>query len=316
MNTFADSGIYSPPHKVHSTREDVAFDTNAILMFGHSETRSELPHSWLTQFSAQKVFQITEGTDDGQVLIDHLPGKSFSLRDNADLRQWINDCKESLIYLDITGLGHQVWMPLLRMIVESGKKVQCLYTEPDVYTPSPNPKPGDFFDLSERTTGFKPVPTFARIPRRANTPSLLIPLLGYEGARFKHLIETVEPSDADIFPIVGVPGFEIDYPFHTFEGNAGALSSTRAWQRVDYVDAACPFSVYGHIERLRGEWPGRGIQVATIGTKPHALGAMLYALRDSSCDILYDHPVRKPGRTRGSGKCHLYDISSFQSLGQ
>ncbi|HTM81922.1 hypothetical protein [Asticcacaulis sp.] len=315
MNTFAEFGLRSPPHTVYNERENVTFEVGAILIYGQAEYRSQLPARWSAQFDSDRIFEISEGDEFGQIKVDLLPGQTFSFRDNGPLRQWVEDLVGTVIYLDITGLGHHLWMPLLRLLIEGEKDVQCLYTEPGVYTPSLHPKPGDFFDLSERTIGFKPVPTFARIPRRGSAPNLLIPLLGYEGARFKHLIETFEPSDRDIYPIVGVPGFEIDYPFHAFEGNAGPLSSTRAWQRVDYVDAACPFSVYSYIERARNEWPGRAIQVATIGTKPHALGAMLYALRDNSCDLLYDHPVRKAGRTGGSGKCHRYDVSTFWRLG-
>ncbi|CAM3161345.1 hypothetical protein [Asticcacaulis taihuensis] len=315
MSTFADIGLRAPPHAIYETRDRVAFAPDSVLIFGHFETRSHLPESWVSQLSQQRIFQVAEGSDFGQIRIEGEIDEDLSLRENSKFRGWLNNLPATTVYLDITGLGHHLWMPILRMLLEGGKVVQCLYTEPGEYTYSSNPRPGDFYDLSEKMRGFRPIPTFARIPSRGRPAGLLIPLLGFEGVRFKHLVEVIEPNDKDIYPIIGVPGFEIDYPFHTFEGNADPLRSTRAWQRVDYVDASCPFSLFSLIERMRQDHPGRAIQVATIGTKPHALGAMLYAMRDDTCEILYDHPVRKQGRTHGSGKCHVYDISTFWRTG-
>lgn len=315
MSTFADSTLYSPPHAVFEGRDQVRFLADAVLFFGEFETRSKIPISWSSQLPEHHVFRIEESGEANQISIDRLPESVFSLRDNRELRKWIVSLNCSIVYLDITGLGHNIWMPLLRILFEEKKPVQCIYTEPSSYTANPNPKPGDFYDLSEKVRGFSPIPTFARIPTRLTNSSVMIPLLGFEGIRFKHLVETFEPNEREIYPVIGVPGFEVEYPFHTFEGNADPLRTTRSWQRIDFVDAACPFSLFNLIRRLRSEIPNREFQVATIGTKPHALGAVLYALQDKSCDILYDHPVRKQGRTDGSGKCHLYDIATFWQLG-
>ena len=47
--------------------------------------------------------------------------------------------------------------------------------------------------------------------------------------------------------------------------------------------------------------------IAPIGTKPHALGAICYALRNpDTTEIMYDNPIRKPGRTAGIGQMHVY----------
>jgi hypothetical protein len=266
-------------------------------------------------FRDGQAYQISELESFGQITIDRIPGVEFSLRENLSLRSWISSLDNRPIYLDITGLSHHVWMPLLRIILENNKEVHCIYTEPGRYTPSTNPRPGEFYQLSEKVRGLRPIPTFARIPSRSQSSGLLVALLGFEGVRFKYLVENVQPDEHDIFPIVGVPGFEIDYPFHTFEGNADILKSTRSWQRLDYVDASCPFSLFRQLEVIRKDWPTRFIQLAVIGTKPHALGAMLYALRDNSVEILHDHPIKKAGRTQGSGRCHLYRVSTFWSQG-
>ncbi len=315
MNTFADRGLCAPPHRVFAERSGVRFEPGSSLIYGGIEDRSKLPNEWLQQFRSNDLFRIDEQDEVGQIRIDQLGEQLFSLRQSAALRAFVESMSYPVIYVDITGLAHYVWMPLLRILLEANRTVVCLYSEPGRYTPSANPRPGEFYDLSEKVLGFRPIPSLAKLPSRSRSEKLLIPLLGFEGVRLKYLIETIEPNDRDIFPIVGVPGFEIDYPFHTYEGNADALRSTRAWQRVDYVDASCPFSLLKWIQQLRYDMPTRFFQLATIGTKPHALGALLFALKDELCEILYDHPVKKTGRTQGVGKCHYYEISKFWSIG-
>jgi hypothetical protein len=54
------------------------------------------------------------------------------------------------------------------------------------------------------------------------------------------------------------------------------------------------------------------LQIAPIGTKPHALGAVLFCLsRPRSVELVYDHPIRKLGRTTGASRLLVYDVSSL-----
>lgn len=311
MNTFADAGFCAPPRSIYPTRSDVQFESPGTLIYGEFEERSQLPVSWQQHFQAGHSFQIAEGADLGQISIEENGSKEYSLRESSALKEWIRRLSDGPVYIDITGLGHHVWMPILRFLLEESREVFCLYTEPGRYVPSVNPRPGEFYQLSEKSRGYQPIPTFARIPSRSQRAGILVPLLGFEGVRYRYLIENEQPAERDVFPIVGIPGFEIDYPFHTFEGNAEVLKETRSWQRVDFVDAACPFSLFNHLNSIRANWPSRLIRLAIIGTKPHALGAVLYALRDGSVELLHDHPIRKKGRTDGSGRCHLYRVSVF-----
>jgi hypothetical protein len=156
-----------------------------------------------------------------------------------------------------------------------------------------------------------PVPSFVRLSTRRGARTLVIPLLGFEGTRFRYMYETLQPEGTNIFPFIGVPGFKPEYPFHTYQGNANTLEDTRAWENVVFLDAACPFSVASELECLQQRWPDAFLQVALIGTKPHALGAALSAIGNSNVELVHDHPVRKPTRTTGSARCHIYHISKY-----
>ena len=159
------------------------------------------------------------------------------------------------------------------------------------------------------------MPGFASLARAPDESTVFVPLLGFEGARFAHVLEAVQPDRPDIYPIVGVPGFRPEYPFHTYLGNRSVLSETRSWHNVRYVPANCAFSVYQTLEEIARRNPGRTIQVAPIGTKPHALGSVLFTLdHPDRMEIVYDHPVRKEMRTSGFSRVCLYDLSLLPTL--
>ena len=53
-----------------------------------------------------------------------------------------------------------------------------------------------------------------------------------------------------------------------------------------------------------------------IGTKPHAVGAVLFYLDSpSDVELVYDHPVRKADRTMGTSRVCVYNISLLRTIG-
>ena len=311
MSSLGEPGLCLAPRKTYSERNQITVPQGAVLLFGVLEQRSEIDEEWFALFGEENTYEILSSDNLQLVRIPKFRADELSLRNQGNLLEFINHLNASTIFLDITGLPHHVWMPLTKVCIFAKLEVNCIYVEPKSYTYNPTPKAGEFFDLSERIQGFYPVPTFARLGRRLSEDSMLVPLLGFEGIRFRHLVERIEPNERNITPVIGVPGFELEYPFHTIEGNAAVLSNTRSWQRVNYVDASCPFSLYSYLTELRRDAPGQYLQIATIGTKPHALGAMMFAIKDQEVELLYDHPIRRRGRTTGFARCHLYYVSMF-----
>jgi len=217
---------------------------------------------------------------------------------------------EQSIYIDITGLSHDIWAPLLRESLKTDKNIYGVYMEPSDYAVSQNPAGADIYDLSEKIDGIKPLPGFVNLGEYEDDEVPFVPLLGFEGARFAYVLEHIQPSPDRIFPVVGVPGFRLEYPFKTFQGNLSTLLNTKCWRNVRYAAASCPFEVYEIVSRIAREQ--EFVRVAPIGTKPHALGAMLFAsINPSSVEVVYDHPKRKKSRSSGIGKRHVYGISCF-----
>jgi hypothetical protein len=291
---------------------DFVPDPRSIYVYGQSvEARSHHTTAW----NSRDLTFITV-TDQGPNEIKVLLGTSadplaLPLRSERQLRNLWRDNTRQTIYLDITGLDHHVWAPVLKSALSANRRVAVVYVEPEDYTLSPNPTEGGIFDLSERITGIRPIPGFASLGEEEED-FCFVPLLGFEGPRLAFVVEQVQPTGGKIIPIIGVPGFRPEYPFYTYLGNRLPLSETLAWRNVRYAAANCPFSLFYALEDIAARHPMSALKIAPIGTKPHALGAVLFCLaRPRAVELVYDHPVRKASRTSGTSRLLVYHVSSL-----
>ena len=253
---------------------------------------------------------VRENASTVELAVDGGRSQQIRLRSAASVGDFLEAYLRRTVYLDITGLPHRVWAPLLRGVRCRPESAFCVYVEPGDYRFSEKPTETTIFDLSEKVEGIAPLPGFASFSAAGDEEALFVPLLGFEGARFAFMLEAVQPRRRDIYPVVGVPGFRPEYPFYTYTGNRTKLWETMSWQNVRFAAANCPFSLYYALDELSRANPTRRMIVAPIGTKPHALGAILYYLDHSrTVEVLYDHPVRKEKRTLGTSRVCLYDLS-------
>lgn len=233
-------------------------------------------------------------------------------RRRALLEEFVGALGDGTIYLDITGLGHAIWAPLVKVCVELGRPLRVIYLEPDTYSESPAPAPGQIFDLSERIDGIAPIPLFASLDDRVEDEICFVPLLGFEGIRFSHMLNEVQPLAKKIYPVIGVPGFRPHYPLNAYLENATPLEKYKASRHLRFARSNCPFSLYYALDDIRERHPGEQIKVGLIGTKPHALGAILFAIAHAEdVEIVYDNVKRKAGRTAGTARCLVYGVSDF-----
>jgi hypothetical protein len=207
----------------------------------------------------------------------------------------------------------------LRAALRAGQhEVHVLYTEPEEYKPKEVSLEGAFFDLSEETSKPYPLPGFAKLAEQPSFDAWFVPLLGFEGFRLSRLLDQLEPAPGKTLPVIGVPGFRPEYPFHTYHGNQIALQETKSWKEVRFASANCPFSLFYLLEDIAADHPDDLLQIAPIGTKPHALGAVLFYLtRPGSVELVYDHPLRKKGRTQGKARLldyHVYKLAEWPTL--
>ena len=285
---------------------------SAYILGASVEERSLHSAEWET--NAKDVLFIRIEKQEQSELGVEVEGRrtTISLRSSRQLSDFWGRIRRSPIYLDITGLAHHAWAPLLKAGLSSARLLVAIYVEPGDYQFSPTPTEGEIFDLSEKIVGISPLPGFASLVEPFEDQVCFVPLLGFEGIRLAYLIEQVQPPGGKVLPIIGVPGFRPEYPFYTYHGNRSVLSETRAWKNVRFALANCPFSLFYALEDVAADYPRDLLKIAPIGTKPHALGAILYALKSRrAVEIVYDHPIRKAKRTEGTGRLLVYHLSTF-----
>jgi hypothetical protein len=276
------------------------------------EERSDHMKTW--EATAKNLVFVPIVRQDVTAFSAELQGETVDvpLRSRARLTAFWERVRSQSLYVDMTGLAHHVWAPLLRSALATGKPVRVVYVEPSQYRFSATPTEGEIFDLSERITGIAPLPGFASLSDPRNGDVCFVPLLGFEGTRLAYIIEQVQPPGGSVVPVIGVPGFRPEYPFHAYLGNQVPLLETHAWRNVRYAIANCPFSLFYTLEDIAGHYPRSLLRVAPIGTKPHALGAVLFTLASARpVELVYDHPIRKATRTSGSSRLLVYHVSSL-----
>jgi hypothetical protein len=287
---------------------DLVPDSDSAYVFGQSaEFRAQAAAQWAHDHDPPQCAEIiAQDSNSMRVQIGDAVIE-VALRSSRQLQAFWEAVGAQRAYLDITGLGHHVWAPLVRSGLGMGVDLRAVYIEPESYTYSATPVEGEIFDLSERIAGISPLPGFTRFVDEGD--SLFIPLLGFEGTRLAFIVEAIDPPGDNIVPIVGVPGFQPDYPFHTYLGNKLVLEDTDSWKNIRFARANCPFSLYYALDDIIRAYPGRSVKIAPIGTKPHALGAILYALANpTSVELIYDHPVRKKTRSSGASTVLVYHL--------
>ena len=168
MNSLSSRTQCVSPRQIFSQRTEINIEPESALLFGEFEPRSKIELPWLNEFCENSTYQIFPKSEDlHSVKIPRYRDDWFSLRNQGGiLEEFFKLLGNRTIYLDITGLPIHVWMPLMRVCIEASVEVNCIYVEPENYTYNPNPKPGEFFDLSARIHGFSPIPTFARLNSR------------------------------------------------------------------------------------------------------------------------------------------------------
>lgn len=299
--------------KIYDNPSEFAPSTDSVYIHARSvEVRSTHIDSWPSRGDVALV-PITEG-DDSSMSYPAPDGvrREVLLRSERQAKQLWAEYATGEVYLDITGLSHHVWAPLLRSALETRRRVNIVYVEPMEYTFSATPTEGAIFDLSERIAGITPIPGFASLAPIDEDRTCFIPLLGFEGPRLAYILEQVQPPREKIIPVIGVPGFRPEYPFHAYQGNRLPLLESQAWRNIRFATANDPFSLFYALEDIESLNPFDILQIAPIGTKPHALGAVLFYLsRPSKVELVYDHPIRKLGRTTGASRLLVYDVGSL-----
>ncbi len=228
-----------------------------------------------------------------------------------ELKEFIEDNLPSRVLFESTTLGVPELALLLNAYVQvPGAIGRICYLEPGKYSlKNEESASSREFELSKLLTGYEGIPTLTK--ELEETRHRVVFFVGFESNRLVRAFEDqpISPMHSDL--VFGVPPYRAGWEANSYHNNIRCLSENDLRKRLHYCAADNPQAVLDKLGQIQdGVEPGRQLFVAPIGSKPHGIGAMLYqALHSESVGLLYDHPIKKAGRSEGYGPFHMFDFS-------
>ena len=202
------------------------------------------------------------------------------------------------IGIDISCFTKPYFFSLLRMFMtySEGQNVTALYTEPKSYIF----RGGSY--LSYRSTigplNIIGVPGFPGKEKR-NRENLLIVQLGFDGDIARALIDEVAPDHIRF--VNGFPGYHPKFKDLSLINNDTVIGRWAGKDSLLYSTANDPYDTFNTIEQIVSKNGDKAISIAPLGTKPMALGACLFALRNKDIRIIY--PMPKQYENKAADNC-------------
>lgn len=280
-----------------------------------AEDRSVYCKSALKANNPSVEFIGVEEREDDMVDIikDGVQVDSLNMHSALTILTFLRMKNPSCVYLDVTGMSCRVVAPILKVMLEENIEARVVYAEPSEYIIDAFKKEGLFNEYSETVDGIKPLPQFIKVvPFDEESDSVLVSLLGFEGWRFAYVVSDQNLSDDQIRPIVGVPGYKMNYPQISLVGNRNVLIQHNCWNQLDYAEANSIVDIYFKLDDIFNDNHQSNMYIAPIGTKPHAIGAIIYAIKHpNEVEILYDNPKRTLHRTEGVGRVSICNVTKL-----
>ena len=306
---------------VYDSIDQIILKENSTYIYTHdAEDRSHLADKIeeCGKFDVNYVGINYSKEDDVFVIVGQEPSP-YSLWEEPDIQSFFQKNTNTTVYLDVSGMNNRVSSAFINyFMTHKDKELYVIYVEPERYTLDAFKKYGPHHDLSESIDGIDALPGLATIiPDDADEDIRFIPILGFEGGRFTYLLDQLATVNMEITPIVGVPGYRIEYPFEALWGNRRALKDTGAWMNIKYAAANSIVDIFLQLDNIVKHSEGYKFRIAPIGTKPHAIGAIIFAfLHTDNVDLIYDNPKREVDRTRGIGKILICNVTKLISDNQ
>lgn len=232
---------------------------------------------------------------------------------SADLMSCLRDIHESIrnkdtIGIDISVMPTPIFMQILHFLSKRhfDKKIIIYYTEPEHYNLD------NLFDFNalEGEIDIKAISGFeGKTAQKNNLQRMIFYILGFEMNYLNKLIpQEINPDG--IVPINGFPSYFPKYKDISIINNN--VNYNEMDIRMVFASANNPFETYNQMACLKNQHKDYCIDIIPAGTKPMALGACLFALKNGNNDtrILFPFPsVYKNQRSIGKGTIWEYIVN-------
>lgn len=218
----------------------------------------------------------------------------------------------SHIVLESTTLGFAELFCTIKALIALGViNFEIIYLEPIEY--STKPSDSETYSLTDSSYGYKAIPG-SIVDLSSDDVEAGVFFLGFEQERLDSALEDYPMiQNKEIKLVFGVPAFKPGWEMKAVVPHLKALSDNSNFN-IAYCAANEPSSAYDCLEETRKALePGSKMFVGPIGTKPCGIATALFAsINPLQVGLLYDHPNKTDGRTKGVKRCYKYSISILE----
>lgn len=273
------------------------------------DDRSEIAISYVKQFGKSECcihYMATErkiiiGNEEREVWAD----------DIYDFLVEIGINSSSKILLESSSLG----VAELLLLIQSFKEIGCctfdvLYLEPKHY----HKQTIDFtdrrqFDLSTSFNGFIAIPGHAL---SFESWDKAVVLCGFESERLGRAFDEIDLQGRNCQLVFGMPPYTVGWDMNSYANHLSIIEGYNIPLEFYYAGASNPLSVCEILSKVyNGLEDEQKLFILPLGTKPMSIGACVFKVSNdySNLSILYDHPIRKQGRSKEISRWNLYHIA-------
>lgn len=291
---------------VYTKIEDLSLVDGSLLICATGEDeRTSLCKQRAAEMEIRCVY-IQEVT--AEYFISSVSSEKIPLRIESTIESFLYSLECTDVYIDVTGVDNRFTAPFLKCALKLKLNIHVLYVEPLEYDKSMFKRAGFIYDLAKRIDGISPLPMFTAL-HRFETPQYVF-MLGFEGGRFQYMSTQLEPEEENVVPVVGVPGYRLEYPFVAIQSNAYTLRETNSMNNLRYAEASSIVDACFLLKHLMKNNPY--LCIAPIGTKPHVVASILFAIKyPENVEIYYDNPCSSFVKTHGVGRIIDCNVSKL-----
>jgi hypothetical protein len=296
------------------------FDVLIMGLRGNEDERHTNFKKLISEFKG--IIISLDTCDNAEKLIYKIENSDGRVIRSADNRSLIPDLQLFLkaekiegarVCIDITTLKQGVLFLLVRLLLKDIKPAILFsaYTEPLLYKKREFMEVGETeeYELYDKIMGnTKSVPGFTK--NKSANEILLIAPMGFDSQRLQTICESLKPKK--LIPVVGFPSFVPGWNLTAIKANYMVLKNEDCMGMVKSCEAASPFAMVNLLnEEFHRYNADYDIYVSPLGTRPHCLGAAIFASKVPSSYLIYDFPVEKLHRSHDVLKTNIYHLSKF-----
>lgn len=269
------------------------------------DDRCIMAHEFLS-----KHYHVITVSYDADSFIVNYDGNEIEADDLRDIIR-AQSFADDEVLIDCTSVNVPELLLLVGALYESGvKKFSALYIEPKNYSHLQKKEIGNErkFELSNKYLGYRGIPGYLL---SLDSGDYVAFCCGYEPERIMNAFDYESISGKFATLIFGMPPFNAGWDMNAYENHVNFIDS-QSIRKVSYCGSTNPLAIIKKLDDMyQALQDDEKLFVAPLGTKPMSLGACLFVVVSNDKErvaLLFDHPVKKLGRSKDIGKWHLYNI--------